>query len=262
MNNFTSRNFKALSSGIITLFLLVFLQIPTTLLAQTQLNTLILNDDFTSGGPTWTLNSASGPATNTGINQWIVNDEYNGAPTYPNTTPQTNTVAGSISFPGGNYLHIHDQAAAPAIASCEFNPNVSADRFVQMTNGVCTKSWTNIRFSFFYIAEGNPNAYGQCYYSADGGAWVAVGAPQYSNQTLWNYVTLTNPNFNNRNNLRFGFRWFNTASGAAPTLSFGIDDIFIVGDFDPALNPVNITVSNLPPTVCQGSNGFREFRRR
>ena len=252
MNKFTHLVFKALITRVFTLVCLVLFSTPV--FAQVQLNALMLNDDFTSGGGGWTLNGTGGPSANTGNNQWIVNDEYNGAPTYPNTTPQTMTVAGNISFPGGNYLHVHDQAAAPAIASCEFDPASASDRFVYMTGGVCTKGWANIRYSFFYVAEGNANAYGQCYYSADGGPWLAVGAPQYSNQTLWNYVTITNPNFDNRSNLRFGFRWFNSASAMPATQSFGIDDVFIIGDFDPNINPVNITVSGLPPSVCQGSN--------
>lgn len=218
---------------------------------KAQPNILIFNDDFTNGSGNWALNGA-GVGANNGSNQWIVNNQYNGAPLYPTTTDQNSTVSGTISFPNTNYLHIHDVPNAGVVANANFNPANASDRLAILNAGICTMGFTNVRFSFFYLVEGGAQGYGQLYFSRNNGAWQQIGQPQYNNQTLWKYEILTNPQFNNANDLRFAFRWVNTGGGPA-NMSFAVDDIFVLGDYD-LTNPVTISITNVPAQVCQGTN--------
>lgn len=212
---------------------------------------LLLTEDFELGGLSFTLNDV-GPGTNTGDNQWIINDQYIGDGTYPNTTTQDNTNGGTIGFaPTSNYLHIHDLPSG--VLNANYDPTAASDRFAYTTFGVCTYGMVDVHFSFFYLCEGSASAFGSVYYSIDGGAWTQFGANQYSNTTIWQYTDLSDPAFSNVGDLRFGFRWQND-SGAPPyAQSFGVDDITIVGTYS-EVDPVTITITDIfPGEVCQGA---------
>lgn len=216
-----------------------------------QNSILIFNDDFEGGSSAFTLNT-SGVGSSTGTNAWIINDEYSGNGLYPNTTDQNNTSLGTISFPNGNYLHIHDLNSASTALNANYDPSVASDNFVAMNNGFCTMGFENIAFSFFYLCEGNATDYGEVYYSADGGPWTQIGNPQYSSTSLWDYDVISSPAFEDVYDLKFGFRWVNESGSQSGTMSFSIDDIFVVGDFDQVFDPVQIT-ANTPDSVCQES---------
>ncbi|MFM9985267.1 MAG: gliding motility-associated C-terminal domain-containing protein [Flavobacteriales bacterium] len=212
---------------------------------------LLLTEDFENGAGAFTMNDGS-LGSNTGNNLWTVNDIYDGAPDYPNTTDQNNTNGGTIGFaPYSNYLHIYDQASG--INNANYDPTSVSDRFTYMTFGLCTYGMVDVHFSFFYLCEGSANSYGTIYYSLDNGPWVSVGDPQYSNQSNWQYVDITDPAFENVGSLRFGFRWENGSGSMPSSESFAVDDINIVATFS-TIDPVTIDILSVAPNpVCQGA---------
>ncbi len=235
------------NSIVITITLFIALLSARNLAAQ---DVLLLTEDFETGGASFVLNTA-GPGSNSGTNQWIVNNEFNGAPDYANTTTQNITNGGTIAFaPTSNYLHIHDQPSG--ITNANYHPSNASDRFAEMFDGVCTLGMDNVHLTFFYLCEGSASAYGTIYYSIDNGAWVQFGLPQYSNTDIWQYSDITDPAFSNVSSLRFGFRWQNDAGSPPPSQSFSIDDIIMVADYS-VVDPVTINVTAISPSiVCQG----------
>ncbi len=239
--------------------ILYVLALFTVVAAQGQ-TVQLYNEDFEDNFVPFTLNQG-GVGNATGSNKWTINNLYSGAPVYPNTTPQDQTVSGTISFaPTSRYLHIRDTVAetVQSIGNANWNPLVASDQFAYTTNGFCTLGFTDVNFTFFWLAEGNTNAYGEVYYSINNGPWVQTGLSQYKNQNLWKYEIITDPIFNNQPNVRFGFRWVNGAGGPPLNMSFAIDDINVVGTYD-TQNPVTINITNVTPVpVCQG-NGVLLF---
>jgi len=236
---------------ILTIFLLVFL--AATAFSQ---QVLLLSENFES--PTNTFAFDTGGITNhSGSNKWIINDAYDGGVIYPATTNQDSTTAGTITnAPFSDYLHIHDENAVTSNSVSNANYDVTAvsDRFAYTSDGFCTLGMKEIILAFFYVCEGSPDAHGEVYYSINGGAWTQTGAAQYRNQTKWNYVTITDPIFENVANLRFGFRWVNGAGTPPSTISFGIDDILVVGTYDQITGP-QLTVPFISPNpVCRLSS--------
>lgn len=195
--------------------------------------------------------TTGGVGTNSGSNQWIVNNQYNGQPTYPNTPPQDSIVSGTINnAPNSTYLHIYDQTTS-SVSNANWNPANASDRFAFINRSFCTLGMTNVIFTFFWICEGNANAYGEVYYRANGGPWTKTGQTLYNNQSKWKYEVIQDPAFDNVENLEVGFRWVNTAGGSN-NVSFGIDDIIAVGTYDDVNNPVSIDITLISPTtVCQ-----------
>lgn len=219
----------------------------------------LFNEDFEAGGYTFSLN-AGGVGTSAGPNQWIVNNEYNGLSVYPNTISEDSTYGGTISFaPYSYYLHIHDSATASTsgVSNCSYDPVNQTDRFTYMNTGICTMNMTGVDFTFFYLCEGSSTAYGEVYYSINSGPWIQTGQLQYNNKSKWKYESITNPAFDNVQNLRFGFRWVNDNGAAVNSAAFGIDDINVVGTYS---NNVTIDITSVSPSpVCLGSSLFISF---
>jgi len=236
---------------ILFCFFVIFLFCLNFIKAQTTI--LIYSEDFENGASGVSLNT-SGVGNDSGINKWIINNEYNGSPIYPNTPDQNQTSGGTISFaPYSNYLHIYDENASSSngISNCNYDPTAASDRFVQLTSGFCTLGMTNVKIAFFYIGIGSGTAYAELYYSADNGPWVQTGTI-YNNQSIWKYEVVQNPAFDNKTNLRFGFRWVNDAGSLPGNISIGIDDIFIKGDFDNFATNFNVVIDSLKPNpICQ-----------
>ncbi|TND05093.1 MAG: PKD domain-containing protein [Bacteroidetes bacterium] len=210
-------------------------------------NILIFTENFQTGGGTFTLNG-TGPGSGTGTNQWIINNQYSGAPTYNNTYSQDSTYNGTISFaPFSEYLHIYDMPSG--ITNCNYNPSNPSDQFAFMTNGICTMGMDSVHFSFFYLCQGSPTAYGEVYYSVNNGPWTQVGN-QYSNKYKWQYEDITDPAFSNKNDIRFGFRWQNNNGPSPDSVAFAVDDINVAATYS---NNVTISVDSVSPNpVCQG----------
>ena len=242
-----------LSKKYIFLFFVVLL---SSTFAWTQNAILIFNEDFETGNYPFVADSSFGLPQ--GVNSWVINNEYNGNGIYPNTTSQTSTVSGTIGNPNGYYLHITDTTQIINVANANFNPNSTSDHFVVLERNFCTLGFDSIEFSFFYLCEGSANAYAEVFYSIDGGNWISTGN-QYNSQTLWKNERIMNPAFNNVFDLRFGFRWVNASSALPNSISFGVDDIFLVGNFNQTANPIDINVTYLSDSIiCQGN--FLIFR--
>jgi len=230
-----------------TVLLIVFVFFCIGVKAQT--NIMVYSEDFESGGPGVVLNTAD-VGSNTGSNQWIINNIYNGSPLYPNTTDESVTVGGNISFaPYSHYLHITDIPSG--IASCNYDPTAASEHFVTLTSGFCTQGINDVKLTFFYLAQGSSTAYAVIFYSVDGGPWMSTGT-QYSNQPTWQYTIVQNPAFDNVANLRFGILWVNDAGALPGNMSFGIDDIFVTGIFDNFVTNFNVILDSIQPNpICQ-----------
>ncbi len=243
-NNNNMRRIQLLILYIVTYFFV------TSDLIRAQ-DIQLFTEDFQTGGNTFTLNGA-GPGSGMGNNRWIVNNEYSGVPTYPNTMRQDSTYSGTIAYaPYSNYLHIYDIASG--ITNCNYDPASASDNFAYMTDGICTLGMDSVHFSFFYLCDGSGTAYGKVYYSVNGGSWIQIGQSQYNNKYKWKYEDITSPAFSNAGNLRFGFRWENDSGSPPNTEAFAIDDINIVAAYN-TINPITVTVDSVyPASVCQGT---------
>jgi gliding motility-associated-like protein len=224
-----------------------------SLYAVSQQQILLLTETFESGSNIFEYDSG-GVGTNTGTNEWIINNNYDGQSLYPNTPSQDSIVSGQINnAPFSRYLHIHDSGAPNGIANANWNTANASDRFTFIKSPFCTLGMTDVLFTFFWICEGNTDAYGEVYYRIDGGPWIKTGQAKYNNQSKWKYEVIQDPAFENAQNLQLGFRWVNPSPGGATNVSFGVDDIIAVGTYDNTNNPVQVNiVAASDDTVCQG----------
>ena len=231
--------------------------------AQQQI--LLLTENFESPSNTFDFVSG-GVGTNTGNNMWTINKKYSGAPSYPDTPPEDSIVSGNITnAPHSTYLHIVDSLTAAnstgTIANCNWAQNTPSDRFCFLNNGFCSLGMTNVIFTFFWVAGGDTDAYGELYYSANSGPWTKTGRAKYTNQDKWQYEVVSDPAFNNVKNLRFGFRWVNPTKSITPDISFGIDDIIAVGTYDDVNHPAHIKITAVSPdSVCQNDYLFISYK--
>lgn len=210
----------------------------------------LFSENFNAASNQFLLNTNAlgGPL---GANEWIVNNDYTGQPVYPNTPNQDSIVAGQITgAPFSRYLHIHNKLAVQKNAN--WDPGSSSDNFVEIGSGFCTKAMTEVKMSFFWLAEGSADAYGEVYYSINGGAWTKTGQAKYNNQNKWVYELLQDPAWEDQEDLRFAFRWVNPGGGGTANNSFAIDDVIAVGTYDEVNNPVTINITNVTPNpVCR-----------
>jgi len=246
---------------IFTCFVAILCFITLTNSSVNGQTTLVYSEDFENGAGSFLLNTDSAAANNSGPNRWIVNNLYSGQPIYPNTISQDSTVGGLINFaPFSYYLHIQDSitAANENVGNANFDPQSASDRFTETSN-FCTLGLDSVRIAFYFNCIGGPDASAQLYYSAENGAWVAVPGAVFNNTPKWNYAEFFDPGFNNRNNLRFGFRWQNSSTVADPTGSMAIDGVRIVGRYSPDVYNVRLEIDSITPNpVCKGQ-GFLIF---
>lgn len=241
---------------------LVLILCCLSLLQASAQTVLIYAEDFENGPGNFLLNSDSSVGTNTGPNQWVVNDEYAGGGIYPNTISQSNTVGGSINFaPFSYYLHIQDSvvAANENVGNANFDPETASDRFTETSN-FCTLGLDSVRIAFYFNCIGNSNASAQLYYSAENGPWIPVPNAVFNNTPLWNYAEFYDPGFNNHNDIKFGFRWQNNSGSESPTGSMAIDGLRIVGKYAPEIYDVRIVLDSISPNpVCKGQSVLAYF---
>jgi len=170
---------------------------------STAQNTLISTEDFEGATNITTIND-TGLASNTGPNQWIVNNLYNGGALYPNTISQDSTFGGFISFPNGRYLHIHDSitAAGSNVGNTNYDALGASDRFA-VVDEFCTLGYTGVTVAYYYMCMGDSNnAFGQVYYSLNNGPWTQFPGATYNNTYKWKYEELINPVFDNQGSVR------------------------------------------------------------
>ena len=219
---------------------------------------ILFTENFESGFSLFSLNSG-GPSTGTGSNKWIINNSYTGTPVYDNTLSQDSTVSGTIgSAPNSSYLHIHDEATrlGGGVSNANYNGTVPSDQFAFISSGFCTLGMSDIIFTFFWLGEGDPNAYGEVYYSINNGPWINYGT-RFSNQRRWKYEVLTHPDWADKQDVRIGFRWQNAAGSSTRVSSWGLDDFVAVGTYDTTRHAVRMSVPSVfPNPVCQLSYLF------
>ena len=222
-------------------------------------NTLITSEDFEGANYITAIND-TGLASNIGPNKWIINNQYNGGALYPNTIVQDSTYGGFITFPNGNYLHIHDSVAAAnnGIANTNYDPQSASDRLA-IVKEFCTLGFSDVTVAYYYLCMGDTtNAYGEVYYSINNGTWTPFPGATYRNTYKWKYTELIDPIFDNKSSVRIGFRWTNNSTNAPLKASFAVDDIRIVGNFDNSLVGITIDTLQLVP-VCQNFNFLAFF---
>jgi hypothetical protein len=242
-----------------------------TLCVQAQ--TTLFSENFESGtAGQFTLNTSDVGSTTTGANFWLVNNAYTGGTGslmclgFPfsytiATTPSQ--VAGITGFPNSYYMHTLSQdgfadgifcsSYAAADGICFMDENI----FSKMTSDISTISHTGVSFSFWWACAGAPSIYGEVYYSIDGGlTWnlISTAPGQYKSQTSWVQQTITNPAFDGKATLRFGFRLYNSSasSSGASDPGFCIDEVKITA---PGCSASSSTAN---PTICQGSSYFAQ----
>ena len=249
---------KLITAKALTLFKKAGIILLMAFLVQgvtAQQQVLLFTEGF-DNGPTAFVFETNAIGLNHGNNDWIINNQFSGAPLYPNTLNEDSVLSGTINnAPISNYLHIHD-IAAPASADANWNPASGSDRFCYIGSPFCTLGLTDVIFTFFWTGEGDSTAYGRVYYQANGGPWIQTGQAKYNGSHLWQYESIQDPNFNNVQNLEFGFRWVNPNNDTTKDISWGIDDVLAVGTYNPnGNNPVTLSITSITPdTVCQKDN--------
>lgn len=213
---------------------------------------ILYTEGFETGSSIFT-NISGGLGSNTGNNQWIVNDNYTGIPTYTNTLRQDSTVSGTINnAPYSKYLHIHDDATrvGGGVSNANYNGTTASDRLA-VTPGFCTLGMSDVKFTFFWLCEGESNSYGEVYYSVENGPWVYMGT-RYNNQHRWKYEVLSDTSWSNKNDVRIAFRWQNDAAAPTQNSSWAIDDILAVGTYDTSSLAATMSITSVAPNpVCQ-----------
>ena len=219
----------------------------------------LFTEGFNQPTISWSLND-SVLTNNFGNNQWVINSDYNGNGITPNTTPQNQTLGGTISnAPYSGYAHIYDSVKSSLVANANYDTTQASDRFLVLADGICTMGLSDVELSFFYIAEGSATSYGEIYYSTGTSGWTKVGANKYNNKSQWKYEQISDSAFNNAYDLRFAFRWINDANNSPNNIPFGIDDIHIVGVYDTVISAVTIDFTYIDTVVCPGNGLLMSF---
>lgn len=202
--------------------ILLFASVLTLSFAQAQ--TTLFQDNFEAPSTNWTLN------TGTGLNQWIINAEYDASASFgmiPNTPNQSAPITNA---PNSTYLHIHNTSICSMLAVCNanFDTGSASNQSAEQATPIVTTNFTNVALSFYYLCAGaSGTSYGVVEYSTNNGStWTQVGA-QYSGVGVWTAANVTLPAFDNQASLKFRFRWVNGAAGVDP--AFSIDEVKIVG---------------------------------
>jgi hypothetical protein len=226
--------------------------------------TTIFLEDFEGGTNDFTLNSTMMSSTNSGYNEWVVNDIYTGGSgsitcfttTVPYTIPVTAPQPAGISSQNGKYAHIlSDDLVTAGIYNAGFRPadgvcTQTENYFMVMTNPINTSAFTGVNIDFWWLANGGADNYGELYYSVDGGStWTQETTTMtYTGEVLWANETITNAAWDSQASLMFGFRFVNGVPGGTPSYfpSFSIDDFEVIGTPGACSN----STSNFSETAC------------
>jgi plastocyanin len=174
--------------------------------------------------------------------------------------------------PQSAFLHVsynpaYDNACPPAtttfsyMAPTQFFPCYpAANLFAKKSQPVAIPATaTNIKLSFFWLAGGGTNAYGEVYYSTNGTNWTRLtsrsGSQQLrNNANSWYADTISLPGSVAGQNLYIGFRFVSQMGGGHADPPIGVDEIRVFGDL-PGSGPT-IDITNIPPvpTVCAGNS--------
>ena len=222
--------------------------------------TTIYSEDFESGN-SFTMNSADLGAAYTN-NTWLMNNTYTGGSgtlvcmgfplsfTVGNTTAQPGGITGA---PNSNYMHITSQAAissgmnnacyVAADGFCVF----AESNFTKMTTPISTTGLTDISFDFWYLSGGSANAFGEVYYSVDGGSTWVLKQSTLNNTTSWTQLSLTDAAWDNQASLLFAFRFVNNVASAGADPGFSVDEIVVTASSTACAE----TTSSITETACE-----------
>jgi plastocyanin len=265
------------------------------LLAIIWAQTIFYQEDFNSGVPSdWSLNTNDVSSTTTNLyNRWVVGADYNGVdldapitdvpvdvsycifPTgcalygIPDIPNQPAAITGG---PQSAFLHVsynpaYDNACPPAsttfsylaptqIFPCYPAANIFAKKSQPMA---IPATATNIKLSFFWLAGGGTNAYGQVYYSTNGTTWTQLtsrnGSQQLrNNANSWYADTISLPASVAGQNLYIGFRFVNQAGSGHADPPIGVDEIRVFGNLPGSGPTIDITSIPPVPTMCAGNS--------
>ncbi|MEX1191550.1 MAG: T9SS type A sorting domain-containing protein [Brumimicrobium sp.] len=221
--------------------------------------TTVYSEDFETGN-SFTMNSSDLGAAYTN-STWLVNNSYTGGSgtlvcvgfpfsfTIGNTPTQPAGISGS---PSSNYMHITAQdAISNGITNASY---VSADgicffdetNFTKMTAPISTTGLAGIAFDFWYLCGGSADAFGEVYYSLDGGSTWTLKQSTFNNTTAWTQLSLTDAAWDNQASILFGFRFVNNTASTAADPGFSVDQILITSNSVACAE----TTSSITETAC------------
>jgi hypothetical protein len=204
----------------------------------------LFSENFETGGASISLNTGDLGGASVG-NTWLINNVYTGGAGslmclgFPFAYTVVNVAAQPVSItnsPNSFYMHTTAQYAitdgilcgsyAAADGFCVFDET----NFAKMSAPISTVGYTGVALDFWWVCGGAPEAYGEVYYSLDGGiTWTLKQAP-YSNSLVWvQSATLTDPLWDNAASLLIGFNFHNFTAAAAADPGFSVDEIEITG---------------------------------
>lgn len=234
--------------------------------------TSLFLEDFETGGTSFTLNTTSmaGSSGLSGDNAWVVNNTYAGGSGTSScfglgftigTTPAQ--PAGISNSPSSNYLHIlSDDGTNNGITNANYSAAdgsicfFAQSHFAEMTNDISTVGYTGVEIDFWWTCLGDVNAFGEVYYSTNGGStWTLITAPvsSYYGSSSWSNQVIQNAAWDNQSTLRFGFRFANNVATGGGDPAFSIDDFEIFGTAVGS-NSITTGTSLTPVEWCEGSS--------
>lgn len=186
--------------------------------------TIIYSTDFNSNNGGFNVITSNG-----GDNQWQIDNNYIDNGGFFGDTP--NQPAAISGFPQSNYMHINSVSIGCGLfnaCNAVYYTASITDTSIAPLSPIVTTGLNNVGLSFWYLSAGLAgDAYGTVEYQVGGsGAWTQVGV-QLQGKSVWTFLTLTNPVFDNQAQLRFRFRWVN-GNGAGADPAFSVDDIKVL----------------------------------
>ncbi len=225
--------------------------------------TTLFSENFETGGTSFTLNTSDSGGATSGSNLWVVNNAYAGGngsliclgfPFNYSIQSTPNQPGGITASPNSSYLHILSQEAlndnihSSSYMSADGICFLPESNFSKMAAAISTTGYTNVSIDFWWLCAGSANAFGELYYSIDGGNTWVLNNTNFNNQSSWVQTSISNPVWDNQADLRFAFRFVNNTASTAADPVFSIDDIIVLGetplgnhDFNKQSNTINLS---------------------
>ena len=226
--------------------------------------TTIYQENFETGN-SFTMNTSDLGGAST-FNTWLMNNTYSGGSGtficlgFPFSFTVTNTPSqpvGITGSPSSNYMHITAQAAIasgincasyiPADGTCVSNES----NFSKMTAPISTLGFNTVTLDFWWMCAGSTTAFGEVYYSLDGGMTWVLKQSNLNNVTNWSQTAISDPLWDNQSSLMFAYRFVNNTAATAADPSFCLDEILVTGMG--ATNSITTANTIQPTSWCFGN---------